>query len=87
MCNNQFVNNWLFDDPIKGYSMMMDGCSMILNLVFGGGHQHTMLYLEFFSSVFMLVGVNRVSLARFTYVIEDSSEQCSFSKSRRERAR
>lgn len=50
--------------------MMMDDCTVILNLVFGGGHQSTMLYPGFFSSIFMLLGVSRVSLALFTYVIE-----------------
>lgn len=49
MYNNQFVNNWLFDDPINGYSMMMDGCTVILNLVFGGGYQRTMLYPGFYA--------------------------------------
>lgn len=56
--------------PIKGYNMMMDGCTVILNLVFSGSHQRTMLYPGFFSSVFMLVGVSRVSLALLTYVVE-----------------
>lgn len=73
--------------PIKGYNMMMDDCTGILNVVFGGGHQRAMLYPGFFSSILMPVGVSRVSLALFTYVIEYGSEQCRFSKSRRERTR